>query len=134
MCLSGVKNTKQKNKKKEQNTKLNKRKSLSSLKTILPHSALYSITLTPPFFCKQRRVNRDVCYCFMAMKCGANAEPPSDDPCAACLGPGFISIMRSIYSAAVTRGDEKEPDSFKNTGTSAKSCLNGRANSQMKLT
>lgn len=75
-----------------------------------------------------------MCYCFMAMKCGANAEPPSDDPCAACLGPGFISIMRSIYSAAMTRGYEKKPDSFKNTGTSAKSCLKGRANSQMKLT
>lgn len=114
--------------------KLNKRKSLSSLKIILPHSALYSITPTPQFFCKERRVNRDVCYCFMAMKCGANAEPPSDDPCAACLGPGFISIMRSIYSAAMTRGYEKKPDSFKNTGTSAKSCLKGRANSQMKLT
>lgn len=121
-------------KKETQNNKLNKRKSLSSLKIILPHSALYSITLTPQFFCKERRVNRDVCYCFMAMKCGANAEPPSDDPCAACLGPGFISIMRSIYSAAMTRGYEKKPDSFKNTGTSAKSCLKGRANSQMKLT
>lgn len=124
--MSRLKKTKAKNKQ-------SKRKSLSSLKIILPHSALYSITLTPQFFCKEGRVNRDVCYCFMAMKCGAIAEPPSDDPCAACLGPGFISIMRSIYSAAMTRGYEKKPDSFKNTGTSAKSCLKGRANSQMKL-
>lgn len=120
-------------KKTKTKNKQSKRKSLSSLKIILPHSALYSITLTPQFFCKEGRVNRDVCYCFMAMKCGANAEPPSDDPCAACLGPGFISIMRSIYSAAMTPGYEKKPDSFKNTGTSAKSCLKGRANSQMKL-
>lgn len=41
------------------------------------------------------------------MKCGANAKPPSDDPCAACLGPGFISIMRSIYSVVMTWGYEK---------------------------
>lgn len=41
------------------------------------------------------------------MKCGANAKPPSNDPCAACLGPGFISIMRSIYSVVMTRGYEK---------------------------
>lgn len=34
-------------------------------------------------------------------------KPPSDDPCAACLGPGFISIMRSIYSVVVTWGEEK---------------------------
>ncbi len=46
-------------------------------------------------------------YCFMAMKCGANAKPPSNDPCAACLGPGFISIMRSIYSVVMTWGYEK---------------------------
>jgi len=69
----------------------------------------------------------------MAMKCGANAKPPSNDPCAACLGPGFISIMRSIYSAVMTWGYEKKPASFKNTGTSTKSCLKGWANSQMKL-
>lgn len=41
------------------------------------------------------------------MKCGANAKPPSNDPCAACLGPGFISIMRSIYSVVMTWGYEK---------------------------
>lgn len=43
----------------------------------------------------------------MAMKCGTNTKPPSNDPCAVCLGPGFISIMRSIYSVVMTWGHEK---------------------------
>lgn len=60
-------------------------------------------------------------------------KPASADPCAACLGPGFISIMRSIYSVVVTRGEEKSQILFKTQGTSAKSCLKGRANSLMKL-
>lgn len=38
------------------------------------------------------------------MKCGTNTTPPSSDPYSACLGPGFISIMHSIYSFAMTRG------------------------------
>lgn len=71
-----------------------------------PQHIIFNYT-HPTVFCKEGRVNRDVYYCFMAMKCGANAKPPSNDPCAACLGPGFISIMRSIYSVVMTWGYEK---------------------------
>lgn len=114
--------------------KQNNRKSLSSLKIILPTADNIQLYSTRCFFSTEgKKVNRDVYYCFMAMKCGTNAKPPSNDPCAACLGPGFISIMCSIYSAVITRGYKKKPALFKNTGTSCKSCLKGRANSQMKL-
>lgn len=88
--------------------KQNNRKSLSSLKIILPTAHNIQLYSTRRFFSTEgKKVNRDVYYCFMAMKCGTNAKPPSNDPCAACLGPGFISIMRSIYSAVMTRGYKK---------------------------
>lgn len=88
--------------------KQNNRKSLSSLKIILPTADNIQLYSTRCFFSTEgKKVNRDVYYCFMAMKCGTNAKPPSNDPCAACLGPGFISIMCSIYSAVITRGYKK---------------------------
>lgn len=66
---------------------------------------------------------------------GAAKQPPSSDPCTVWLGPGIISIMCSIYSAAGDPGlwRERSTRCRNHTGPSSKSCRIGEANSWMKL-
>lgn len=65
---------------------------------------------------------------------GAATQPPSSDPCTMWLGPGIISIMCSIYSAASDLGPWRERSTRRrnHTGPSSKSCRIGEANSWMK--
>lgn len=112
--------------------KQNNRKSLSSQKIIPPHSTQYSITLIPLFSVKKEELTG---MCVIALwQWSAELTKASERWPLCCVSRPRIHIHNAFnIFCCGDLGRRKEPDSFKNTGTSTKSCLKGRANSLMKL-
>lgn len=112
--------------------KQNNRKSLSSQKIIPPHSTQYSITLILLFSVKKEELTG---MCIIALwQWSVELTKASERWPLCCVSRPRIHIHNALnIFCCGDLGRRKEPDSFKNTGTSTKSCLKGRANSPMKL-